>query len=137
MLAFTSVYFFESGLFNGLQPVQIKISDFLFQGALFACQVAGIGSGPPVLRLPPESAIAIRPFRMNTTDFGLWQDSASPLSPLSPPLAQSTGWLPGCLCDALRRVQWIIILAAPCATPLAFHGGGERENLRDGRYASA
>jgi hypothetical protein len=26
MLAFTSVYFFESGLFNGLQPVQTKIS---------------------------------------------------------------------------------------------------------------
>ena len=24
MLAFTSVYFFESGLFNGLQPIQIK-----------------------------------------------------------------------------------------------------------------
>jgi hypothetical protein len=26
MLSFTSVYFFESGLFNGLPPIQLKIS---------------------------------------------------------------------------------------------------------------
>ena len=83
MLAFTSVYFFESGLFNGLQPIQIKKSDFLFQGAPFARQVAGTGSGPPVLRLPPASAIVIRPFRMNTTHFGLWQAFGGCLSSLS------------------------------------------------------
>src|ERR1700722_14020852 len=29
MLAFTSVYFFESGLFNGLRPIQIKKIPFL------------------------------------------------------------------------------------------------------------
>jgi hypothetical protein len=34
MLAFTSVYFFESGLFNGLQAIQIKspVSPFRFAG---------------------------------------------------------------------------------------------------------
>jgi hypothetical protein len=26
LLSFANVYFFESGLFNGLQPIQIKIS---------------------------------------------------------------------------------------------------------------
>jgi hypothetical protein len=32
MLSFANVYFFESGLFNGLQPIQIKKS-FLFQSS--------------------------------------------------------------------------------------------------------
>jgi hypothetical protein len=33
MLAFTSVYFFESGLFNGLQPIQIKKTGGAYSGA--------------------------------------------------------------------------------------------------------
>ena len=77
MLSFTNVYFFESGLFNGLQPIQIKNPDTLFETVRLACQVAGIGSGPAPFLLSPESVIVIRPFRMDTTDFGLWQDFAS------------------------------------------------------------
>src|ERR1700722_4418363 len=73
MLSFTNVYFFESGLFNGLQPIQIKNPDTLFETVRLACQVAGIGSGPAPFLLSPESVIVIRPFRMTTTDFGLWQ----------------------------------------------------------------
>jgi hypothetical protein len=60
----------------GYDRFKQKISDFLFQGTAFARQVAGIGSEAPVLRLPPESAIVIRPFEMNITHFGLWQYSA-------------------------------------------------------------
>jgi hypothetical protein len=35
MLAFTSVYFFESGLFNGLQPIQIKNLPFRIRSYMF------------------------------------------------------------------------------------------------------
>jgi hypothetical protein len=45
LLAFTSVYFFESGLFNGLQPIQIKKIFPVFR----------LSSGrPKTLDLPPR-----------------------------------------------------------------------------------
>jgi hypothetical protein len=55
MLSFTNVYFFESGLFNGLQPIQIKNPDFLLQAASLARQVAGNGLGAaPFLPSPKK-----------------------------------------------------------------------------------
>jgi hypothetical protein len=47
LLAFTSVYFFESGLFNGLRPIQIK-----YLGAVSGC-VRTVSSLPSV-SIPPR-----------------------------------------------------------------------------------
>jgi hypothetical protein len=71
VLTFTSVYFSESSLFNGLQPIGIKFAS-TFE---FAPRVADSGSKPSC----PAARPAVRQVpiaEQHSVDFRFWQDNA-------------------------------------------------------------
>src|ERR1700730_5529369 len=71
MLAFTSVYFFKSGLFNGLRPIQIK----KLTASKF--QVVRQGSNRPCDLVPADFALPFPPYRPRATQFSIADDHSN------------------------------------------------------------
>src|ERR1700722_18711851 len=88
MLAFTSVYFLESGLFNGLRPIQIKKPGSLISGCIHGVLTAADGPNAPFLlavgwqratRIRGIELIARIPFfQKNLSTFEFERSSAHP-----------------------------------------------------------
>ena len=100
VLSFVFITFSESGLFNGLQPIQIQKLFSLFRLNISRVRLQESGLGPALHLPPPESPIAIRPFRMDTTYFDLWQDSVragknrGEVAAANPWAGRRIGWSP-------------------------------------------
>jgi hypothetical protein len=74
MLSFVFISFSESRFFNGLQPIQKQKNHFPFLGGATRAPSCRNRLPDRPLSACRTKAIAIRPFRIDTTYFRLWQD---------------------------------------------------------------
>ena len=123
MLAFTSVYFSELGLFNGLRPIRVKKSP----ASGSPPTGRGLNSSHCACRSLWRSPLR-REFKMCSTDFLIWKICAKTLAALS---ADHERIRPPCMDGPrfARGFDWAMAagLERSCIRPLgAAHGRGPR-----------